>query len=182
MHKLLENAKKELKQIEETGLNAGNLDNAYKLVDIAKNISKLQMMEEGEGKMRGGYSDGYSDGGYGRGGYRDSGYSDGGYGNYNDGSYGRRGVPGSGRGRGGRYRGEEGERWMEHLDRIMDGADMYQYGRSRYRDGGDSERMYDGLEKLMYAICMFLESTMDFAESPEEKEIIRKHIQKIKNI
>ena len=36
MHKLLENAKKELKQIEETGLNAGNLDNAYKLVDIAK--------------------------------------------------------------------------------------------------------------------------------------------------
>lgn len=180
MHKLLENAKKELKQIEETGLNAGNLDNAYKLVDIAKNISKLQMMEEGEGKMRGGYSDGYSDGGYGRGGYRDGGYRDGGYGNYDDDSYGRRGVPGSGRGHGGRYRGDD--RWNEHLDRIMDGADMYQYGRSRYRDGGDSERMYDGLEKLMYAICMFIESTMDFAESPEEKEIIRKHIQKLKNI
>lgn len=49
-------------------------------------------------------------------------------------------------------------------------------------NGGDSERMYDGLEKLMYAICMFIESTMDFAESPEEKEIIRKHIQKLKNI
>lgn len=177
MDKLLENAKKELKQIEESGLNSGNLDNAYKLVDIAKNISKLKMMEEGEGKMRGGYSDGY-----GRGGYRDSDYSDGGYGNYSDGSYGRRGVPGSGRGRGGRYRGEETERFMEHLDRIMDGADMYQYGRGRYRDGGDSERMYDGLEKLMYAICMFIESTMDFAESPEEKEIIRKHIQKLKNL
>lgn len=104
----------------------------------------------------------------------------GGWGNYDDDSYGRRGVPGSGRGRGGRYRGDD--RWNEHLDRIMDGADMYQYGRSRYRDGGDSERMYDGLEKLMYAICMFIESTMDFAESPEEKEIIRKHIQKLKNI
>lgn len=90
------------------------------------------------------------------------------------------GSASSGRGRGGRYRGDD--RWNEHLDRIMDGADMYQYGRSRYRDGGDSERMYDGLEKLMYAICMFIESTMDFAESPEEKEIIRKHIQKLKNI
>lgn len=177
MHKLLENAKKELKQIEETGLNSGNLDNAYKLTDIAKNLTKLQMMEEGEGKMRGGYSEGYNDGGYGRGGYRDGGYRDGGYGNYNDDMYGRRGVPGSGRGR---YRGDD--RWHEHLDRIMDGADIYEYGRSRYRDGGDSERMQDGLEKLMYAICMFIESTMDFAETPEEKEIIRKHVQKIKNI
>lgn len=179
MHKLLENAKKELKQIEETGLNAGNLDNAYKLADIAKNICKMQKMEEGEEKMRGRYNDGYGDG---RGGYRDGGYNDGGYGNYSDGSYGRRGVPGSGRGRGGRYRGEEDERWNEHLDRIMDGADMYQYGRSRYRDGGDDSRMYEGLEKLMGAICMFIESTMDFAESPEEKEIIRKHIQKLKSM
>lgn len=149
-----------------------------KLIEVLKgHEEKIQMMEEGEGKMRGGYMDDYRDG---RGGYRDGGYRDGGYGNYDDDSYGRRGVPGSGRGRGGRYRGDD--RWNEHLDRIMDGADMYQYGRSRYRDGGDSERMYDGLEKLMYAICMFIESTMDFAESPEEKEIIRKHIQKLKNI
>ena len=179
MHKLLENAKKELKQIEETGLNSGNLDNAYKLTDIAKNLAKLQTMEEGEGKMRGGYMDDYRDG---RGSYRDGGYRDDGYGNYDDDMYGRRGVPGSGRmrGRDGRYRGDD--RWHEHLDRIMDGADMYEYGRGRYRDGGDSERMHDGLEKLMYAICMFIESTMDFAETPEEKEIIRKHVQKIKNI
>ena len=62
MHKLLENAKKELRQIEETGLNSGNLDNAYKLTDIAKNLVKLQMMEEGEDKMRGGYIDDYRDG------------------------------------------------------------------------------------------------------------------------
>jgi len=170
MDKLLENAKKELKQIESTGLNAGNIDNAYKLASIAKNIGKLEKMD-GEGKMRR-YGEEY--------GYReDSGYGEGRYSTYDDGRYGRRGVPGSGRGR---YRGEGEGRWMEHLDRIMDGADMYQYGRSRYRDGGDGERMYDGLEKLMYAICMFIESTMDFAESPEEKEIIRKHIQKLKNI
>jgi hypothetical protein len=29
---------------------------------------------------------------------------------------------------------------------------------------------------------MFVETAMDFAETPEEKEIIRKHIQKLKNI
>lgn len=176
MDKVLENAKKELKQIGEVGLNAGNIDNACKLVEIAENITKIKMMEEGEGKM---YMDDYRDM---RGGFRDGGYRDGGYRGYDDDSYGRRGVPGSGRSRGrdGRYRGDE--RWMEHLDRIMEGADMYQYGRGRYREGGDSERMQDGLEKLMYAICMFVESTMDFAESPEEKEIIRKHIQKLKNI
>lgn len=60
----------------------------------------------------------------------------------------------------------------EHLMRIQDGADMYQYGRERYRHGGNDERMYDGLEKLMYAICMFIESTMDFAESPQEKKLL----------
>lgn len=178
MHKLLENAKRELKQIEEAGLNSGNLDNAYKLVDIAKNICKMQMMEEGEERMRGRHMNEYRDG---RGGYRDMDYRNDEYGYYDD-MYGKRGIPDSGRmrGRDGRYRGDD--RWHEHLDRIMDGADMYEYGRNRYRDGGDSERMHDGLEKLMYAICMFIESTMDFAETPEEKEIIRKHVQKIKNI
>ena len=177
MHKLLENAKKELRQIEEAGFNAGNLDNACKLVEIVKNVNKIQKMEGGDSDMKG-YMDDFRDG---RGGYRDGDYRDGGYNPYDD-SYGRRGVPGSGRSRGrdGRYRGDD--RWHEHLDRIMDGADMYEYGKGRYRDGGDSERMYDGLEKLMYAVCMFIECTMDFAESPEEKEIIRKHVQKIKSI
>ena len=170
MDKLFENAKKELEQIEQVGLNSSNIDNAYKLVDIAKNIRKLKILEGGEDSMRD-----YSD--YGRrGGYRD-------YDDYRDGgSYGRRGVPGSGRGRGGRYRGDDDERMYDHLDRIMEGLEMYQYGRGRYRDGGDSERMQDGLEKLMYAICIFVESAMEFAESPEEKEIIRKHIQKLKNL
>ena len=89
---------------------------------------------------------------------------------YDDYSYGRRGG----------YRGND--RFREHLNRVIDGADMYEYGRERYMEGGSEERIYDGLEKLMYAVCTFVESTMDFAESAEEKEIIRKHIQKLKNI
>lgn len=89
------------------------------------------------------------------------------------------GRGGYGEGRGS-YRGDE--RMSQHLDRIMEGADAYQYGRDRYRDSGSQERMKEGLEKLMYAVCVFVESMADFAETPEEKEIIRKHIQKIKSM
>lgn len=166
MDKLFENVKKELKQIETNGLSSSNLDTAYKLTCIGKNIKEIEE-KEGESKMRGRYEDG----GYNaRGNYRDSNYSE-----YNDG-YGRRGVPGSGRER---YRGE-GERFDRHMEHIEDGIDMYMYGRERYFDSGDKHRMHEGLEKFMYGICMFVETAMDFAETPEEKEIIRKHIQKMK--
>ncbi|MBO5871460.1 MAG: hypothetical protein J6Q75_02300 [Bacteroidaceae bacterium] len=70
----------------------------------------------------------------------------------------------------------------DHMDRMMDGVDQYEYGKERYMHGGDESRVIEGLEKIMYAVCMFVESAMDFAESPQEKELIRKHIQKIKNI
>ena len=172
MHKLIENAKRELKQIGEVGLNTSNLDNAYKLASIAKNAYKIEKCEEEKSEMR------YSE--YGRGGYNDGynarNYRDGEYSMYDD--YGRRGVPGSGRG--GRYRGDD--RLNSHLDRIMDSADMYMYGRERYRDSGESERVTEGLEKLMYAICSFVEGVMDFAETKEEKEIVHKHVQKMKSM
>lgn len=179
MDKLFENVKKELTQIEQNGLSSSNLDTAYKLTCIGKNIKEIEE-KEGESKMRGRYEDsGYNA----RGNYRDynndynarGNYRDGDYSEYNDG-YGRRGVPGSGRGR---YRGE-GERFGRHMDHIEDGVDMYMYGRERYFDSGDKHRMHEGLEKFMYGICMFVETAMDFAETPEEKEIIRKHIQKMK--
>ena len=179
MDKLFENVKKELDQIEQNGLSSSNLDTTYKLTCIGKNIKEIEE-KEGESKMRGRYEDGgynargnyrdYNDGYNARGNYRDGDYSE-----YNDG-YGRRGVPGSGRGR---YRGE-GERFGRHMDHIEDGIDMYMYGRERYFDSGDKHRMHEGLEKFMYGICMFVETAMDFAETPEEKEIIRKHIQKMK--
>mgnify|MGYP003289226442 CR=1 FL=1 len=185
MDKLFENVKKELKQIETNGLSSSNLDTAYKLTCIGKNIKEIEE-KEGEGKMKERYMEGgynargnyRDDDDYGRR-YRDDGYSarGGNYREYDDG-YGRRGVPGSGRG--GRYRGPEGERFSRHMDHIEDGVDMYMYGRERYFDSGDKHRMQEGLEKFMYGICMFVETAMDFAETPEEKEIIRKHIQKMK--
>lgn len=174
MHKIIEQAKKELKEIEEKGLSASNLELASKLAEITKNLYKIEKLESDkeEGKEMN-YSR-YRDSDYGynaRGGsYRD-GYN--GYVEY-EGDYGRRGVPGSGRG--GRYRDS---RMREHMNRMMEGMDEYEYGRERYMHGDDNSRALEGLEMLMYGVCMFVESAKDFAETPEEKEVIRKHLQKL---
>lgn len=176
MEKLLEQVKKELTEIEAKGINASNIELIDKLVDIYKDLGEIKKMEEGGQQMQeysryresgGGYREGYRDG------YNDSGGSSNG-GNY--GEYNRRGVPGSGRGRG------YSTRMRDHMDRMIDGMDQYEYGKDRYMHSGDDSRVVEGLEKLMYAMCMFVESAMDFAETPQEKEIIRKHIQKIKHL
>lgn len=181
MEKIMEMVKKELGEIEGKGLSSNNLELAGKLANIYKDLAKGKHYEEKQEKggqemtdygryrdsnnYRDGYRDGYNDGGSG---------GSGGYSAYSD--YGRRGVPGSGRGR---YRNS---RMQEHIERMREGADEYEYGKERYMHGGDESRVVEGLEKLMYAVCMLVESTMDFAETPAEKEIVRKHIQKISRI
>lgn len=185
MEKLIEIVKKELKQVEEQGLSMENLETTFKLVDILKDLYEVK---EGEGGQYGmSYRDGYEyriegrrgDDYYhdGRGGGGGN-YRDGRGGSYNDG-YGRPYMDGGYGAPRRSYNGHE-RRMKEHMDRIYEGLDMYEYGRDRYQHGGTDERMIDGLEKLMYALCMFVESAMDFAESPQEKEVIRKHIQKIR--
>ena len=101
------------------------------------------------------------------------------YGNYNNygrrymGEYGRRGVPGSGRGR---Y--SEGEDMLDEM-REHYGAyneSMNAYSRGNYGAGKD------GLESLENAMELFTEFTdkmIQEAESPEEKKIIKKYLQKI---
>lgn len=174
MHKLRHDLKNELRKQEKTGITSANLGLVGNILDMIKDIDTIEAMEES--KMRN-YRD-YRGDDY-EGDYRDSNYNRGGYNAYNDGGdYGRRGVPGSGRGRYNRF----DERMMDRFDRIMEGMDMYQYGRERYRGGDNEERMVEGLEKLMYALCTFVESTMDFAETPQEKEIIRKHMQKLSKL
>lgn len=183
MDKLIHIVKEELKNVEQQGLNPSNLETTYKLVDIAKDLYEIKEKEKEQeegGNMRDYQDGGYSN--YNRGG-RGNGYNAysgrGSYiGEYDEYNYGRRGVPGSGRGG---YRGND-SRMKEHLERIMDGAEMYDYGRERYMHGDSEQKIHEGLEKMMYAICMFIESTMDFAETPQEKEIVRKHIQKLKSM
>lgn len=170
MHKIIKDVNREIKQIEEQGVNGGNIELLSKLVDIRKDIDTITAMEA-EYPLRYGeerYSNPYN---YER--YNDRGYNDGGYnrgGDYNGRGY----MPHGG------FRGDI--RMSDHINRIMDAADDYTYGRERYRDGGGKERMEEGLDKVMYAICTFVDSMIDFAETPQEKEIIRKHIQKMKNM
>lgn len=188
MEKFKKSIEKELKEIEQQGLNMNNIEVASKLVEMLKNLSKIEKSEEGDEKgmrkyreyddYRGDYERRYRDDddySYGRrsrdsrGRFRDSGYREGGYregggGGYQDGGYGH------------------GNKFYEMLDRLEECVEEYEYGRSRYREGGNEERMHEGLEKLMYSICMFIESAMNFAETPEEKEIIRKHVKKLQSI
>lgn len=180
MHKLFENVEKELKQIEQAGLNSNNLDTAHKLASIGKNIKKIEKLQrEEEEHMREPQSENY-------GARRYMGEYEGYYphnrgGNYNayiEGSYGRREPMNYERGR---YMDHGQDRFYTHLNKIEDGLDMYSYGKERYRGSGDDSRMQEGLERMMYGICMFIESALDFAETPEEKEIIRKHIAKLKD-
>ncbi len=169
MDRILENVKKEIRQIGEQGINANNIDVLHKLVDIEKDIHEIKEKSQEGGQnsmMRGSYMDRDNYGTRGR----DGRYMDGR--SYSDGGWVARGN----------YRGGHDDRIYQHLDRIMEGADDYQYGRDRYRDSGSQDRMEEGLEKLMYALCVFIESMCDFAETPEEKEIIRRHVQKIKNL
>jgi hypothetical protein len=163
MHKLYENVEKELKKIEENGLNSGNLDTAYKLLNMGKNIKKIEKLKEEEGHQMRHREDDYGV----RGRYRDGDYDAVIRGRYRDDR-----MPTK----------HKYERMYGHLDRIEDGIDDYSYGKDRYYDSGDSARVEEGLEKLMYGICMMVETAMDFAETSEEKEIIHKHIQKIKTM
>lgn len=99
------------------------------------------------------------------------GYSDGGYGNY-----GRRGVPGSGRGR---YRGgySEGE---EMLENMKESYGAYSESRNAYSRGNYSagEDSMDALEDTMRLFTEFAHKMIQEVDSPEAKQIIKKHLRK----
>jgi len=192
MDKLMEKVKKELNSIAEKGLSSSNLETTYKLIDIYKDIKEAEYYESEIREEQGGDygmpqrrdSRGrYMNDGYDRyydpmmhGGYDNRGYDNRGYDN-------RSGHGGTWEAQG-RYNNypfldERSERYME---RMMEGMDAYNEGRDRYRHGEADTRMVDGIEMAMAAVCMFVESIAEFAETPKEKEIIRKHLEKMKKI
>ncbi len=176
MHKLRENAEKELKAIEEKGLTSSNLDNAYKLVEIMKGVDKINMMEEGGGYSRDGYSrdmEDYSrDGGYGGGNSRDRGYS---RDNYDNGNSYRRGR----NQRTGEYMHRPNYSRLSGDDTDMDRykEDKRQYSNSR--DGGDKERMLDSLERLVVNVCDMVVQIDRDCDCVDERDIIFKHVKNL---
>ena len=181
MHKLKENALKELKGIEEKGISSSNLDNAYKLVEIIKGIDKIEMMEESSG---GEYSmDGYSRrGGYSRDGYSREGYSREGYANdredYDNGNSYRRG------------RNQRTGRYMHrsNYSRLAgDDDDMEEYRSSKReystsRDAASKERMLDALEDYMSGMAGMLKQLFKDSDCVEEREIIQRYAREIANM
>jgi hypothetical protein len=88
------------------------------------------------------------------------------YGRY--GEYGRRGVDA-------KYRGEK------YMDGMRSGYRNYEDARNEYNNGnyGAKEDGLKELEYMMHAAMKFIKMVKEEATSPEEQEIVRKHIMKI---
>ena len=180
MDKLIEKIEKELKVFEEQGITSSNLGTIGELADVYKDLLEVEEKKKGRGEYgmrypREGSRNVYMPIYRGRGDYEYSGRM---YGNeYMDDGYGRM----NGRG-GGSYRHNPMEHLFDKLNRILEHMEEYIDGKDRYHAGAHQGHMAEGLEKTMYAVCTLVESLMDSAETADEKEIIRKHIEKIKNI
>lgn len=167
MHKLRENAEKELKAIEEKGLSQSNLDNAYKLVEIMKGVDKIEMMQDGAERDR--YSrDGedYS---------REDGYSRGDYDNGNSYRRGRSATTG-------RYIHRPNYSRLSGDDTDMDRYRESKREYSNSRDDGAKNKMLDALEDFMSGVCGMMKQLTKDADCREEREVIQNWCRKIAEI
>ena len=178
MHKLRENAEKELKAIEEKGLTSSNLDNAYKLVEIMKGVDKIEMMQEGGGYSRDGYSRDMEDYSRDRGGYsRNGDYSrEGNYSNdYDNGNSYRRGRSATT----GRYVHRPNYSRLSGDDTDMDEYRNRKREYSNSRDEGSKGRMLDALEDFMCGVSSMVKQICRDADCREEREIVKKYAREI---
>ena len=160
--KINEQIDKKIKSILEQGIQAGNVDFLYKMVDIKKDMAEIE--KEEQEMMYGNYDNygRYDDMSYGGGRRRDN------RGRYMEsGSYGRRGVKGTGRGR---YRGEE------MMDEMMYHYGNYNEGREQY--GADNETM-ESLSNLMESAYEYFKDLKENANSPEEIKMMEHYFKKM---
>ena len=149
----------ELKSILNIGIQEDNVDNLGKLVDIHKDIENEEYWKEKEEV----YKMNYNYGNY--------------YGPDDDmmGRYGRRGVPGTGRGRG-RYRGPEEKmhEMMEHYGNYSAASEAA----SRGNYGAEQDSM-QALKYMLDSVYQFMEMLERDAGSQEESQMIKKYARKI---
>lgn len=151
---------KELEQFSDVDLTGEELDVLSKLVDIDKDLENIDYWNVKKEVMKMRYNN-YGD------------YSEGGY---SEGRYGRRGVPGTGRGR---YRGhDDGEDMIEDMRESYSAYSESRsaYNRGNYNAGQDS---MEALEDTMRLFTEFAQKMIQEVDSPEAKQIIRKHLRKI---
>lgn len=154
-HKIKEQTEKKINDILIQGVQAGNIDMLYKLVDIHKDIANEQYWEiekEGEQKeMR------YR---YGRDDYRED--------------YGARRRDSRGRymerGRDMKYRGHE------MLDEMQEHYGNYSENRDTY---GNKQGTIKSLEYMLESVVDFVEMLKEDATSQEEMQLIKKYTKEI---
>lgn len=179
MEKLCRLIEEELQKISEKGLNTGNLDTAYKLIDMYKDMKNTEYWDvkiEYYMNMMG-ENDGYSE----RGRKRDSmgRYSrDGGMNNsYNNGSsYGNRMMWQPDRDYSRNYGGYSGN----------DRYDEYMNSKQSYRSSGNSpeckQRLMNTLEDYMDDFSKKMEEMLRDSDCAEERTTIKRYLDKIKNL
>ena len=190
MKKLCELIESELSKIAEKGLTTSNLETAYKLVDMYKDLKNTEYWEtKGEyymtvlDEMQGGYSENYAmmDDDYSmRGRKRDR------MGRYSrdDGMGGQSMARGGRDGRGGNNRGRN-QYSREGGYSMNDGYSMYMDAKQSYRtnqsmDG--KQRLMDSLEDYMDDFTEKIKEMHRDADTPEEREMISKFMNKLQNI
>ena len=154
MKKLIKLTEEYISKAGEQNLDASDIDYLGKVVDIYKDLKEVESMN--------GYGN-YNGRGPGRGSYGE--YNEG-YGEY--GEYGRRGVDS-------RYRA------AKYMDGMRGSYEAYEDARNEYNAGnyGVKEDGLKDLEYMMHAAMKFIKMIKEEATSPEEQEIVRKHIKKI---
>lgn len=163
--KLRENAERELKIIEDKGLEKGNIELAGKLTEMIKGLDKIEMMQDG-GYSQEGYSrdmEDYS---------RDRGYS---RDNYDNGNSYRRGRSATT----GRYVHRPNYSRLSGDDTDMDKYREHKREYSNSRDEGSKGRMLDALEDFMCGVSSMVKQICRDADCREEREIVKKYAREI---
>lgn len=178
MSKLCMVIEEELHKIASKGLNTSNLDTAYKLIDMYKDLKKTEFVEM-EMEEMGGYSkEGYAHRGY----SRDTGYEDG---------HSERRK----RDRMGKYSRNDGYEHGESLRRgysrnsYVDGGysgyDRYMDSKQSYRTTKSPEckkRLMETLEEYMDDFTERMEEMLRDSDCAEERTTIKRYLDKIKTI
>ncbi len=162
--KLRENAERELKVIEDKGLDKVNIELAGKLTEMIKGLDKIEMMQDG-GYSQEGYSRDMED-------YSRNRYSRDDYDNGNS------------------YRRGRNQRTGEYMHRPNysrlsgDDDDMERYREmkkqySNARDGESKDKMLDALEDFMCGIHGMLKQIFRDSDTREEREIVKKYAREI---
>ena len=169
MEKLKELVEKELKSMEESGIDSSNIDVIYKLVDIHKDIANEEYWEAKKGALDMRYRVEYE------------GYEEG-YGRRRRDSRGRYMAGGRG-GRGGNY-GHYMPYPEMYMERMMDGMEGYMEGREEYNRGNYNGKgqSVESLEKMLEGIVAFVEEIQQDPEQHEEKEVVNHYIRKLKEM